>query len=253
MLQEQNTTKQEDETGDSKWGNLFIVGGVTVLLTVPLIVLDIVLSFIPGTGFTSGALAVTDWFKMFHDNAFLGLRNMGLFNIINSILSIPFFLALYGVFRKINRPIAMLALMTFAIGTAVYITKNPALSMLTLSGRYAAAVSEVEKSALVNTGQVLLGLAEDFTPGSFIGFILNEAAALIMAVLMYQGGRFSRLTAWLGFLGTGLMIIYTICATFVPGSFDVFMGIAIVSGLMLLAWYILSGLRLIQMGRMKDM
>lgn len=249
-----NTNRNTKEmTEEAKWQPIYIFGGIAVLLTVPLIVLDIALSFIPGTGFTSAALSATDWFEMFHNNAFLGLRNLGLFNIINSILSIPFFLALYGVFRRVNRPYAALALITFAIGAAVYITKNPALSMLTLSGRYAAASGEAEKTALVNTGQVLLGLAEDFTPGSFIGFILSEVAAMIMAALMFQGSRFTRLTAWLGFLGTGLMIIYTACATFLPGLFDALMGIAIVSGLMLLAWYILSGVRLIQMGQMKDM
>ena len=242
-----NITDIDNE--EKRWKSVYQLGGLAFLLTVPLIVLDITLSFIPGTGFTVGTFSVTDWFKMFQDNAFLGLRNMGLFNIIILILSIPFYLALYGVFRGVNRPFAALALVTFAIGAAVYITKNPALSMLTLSERYGAAASEVEKSALIATGQVLLGLAEDFTPGSFTGFILTEGAAIIMATLMFQGGRFSRLTAWLGVLGNVLMFIFTACATFMPAFFDVLMGIAIVSGLMLLGWNILSGLRLIRLGR----
>jgi hypothetical protein len=234
---------------DIRWKSIYQIGGVAILLTVPLIVLDIVLSFIPGVGIAPGMLSVTDWFDMFRSNAFLGLRNMGLFNIINLVLSIPFYLALYGVFRRLNRRFAALALVMFSIGAAVYITKNPALPMLTLSNKYAATTSEIQKSRLVNTGQVLIEMAEDFTPGAFIGFIFTEAAALIIAVIMLQGRIFSRVTAWLGLLGTGLMIIFTACATFIPGSFNTVMVIAIISGLMLLVWYVLVGMRLIQAGR----
>ncbi len=56
---------------------------------------------------------------------------------------------------------------------------------------------------------------------------------------MLRGRIFSRAAAYAGILGFSLLSIFTIWSTFVPVLFDVAMILALVGGLLSLAWYVL--------------
>jgi hypothetical protein len=85
------------ESAGSHWEDLYRFGGVAALITVLVALLDIILSFLPGErDVEPGKLSATEWFARFEDNRFLALRDLGLWNIINTILAVPLYLALYG-------------------------------------------------------------------------------------------------------------------------------------------------------------
>jgi hypothetical protein len=235
------------ETGDSSWKSLYKVGATAALISVLIGLLDIFMSFLPSGLDASGTLTVIDWFRLFQDNWFLGLRNLGLFNVISTLLAVPTFLALYAVHRRVNPAYAALAVTLICIGAAVYTANNGSLSMLALSNQYAAATGEPEQTLLVAAGQAVLAEAEDFTPGTFVAFLIPSAAAITMAAVLLRGRIFNQWAAWAEILGGIFLLLFTISATFMPSTFNVVMILAMLGGLLSMAYNIMVARRLFQL------
>jgi hypothetical protein len=98
----------------------------------------------------------------------MGLRNLGLINMIATTLSIPIFFALYTAHRKADKVYGTLALIIFIIGATVYLANNTAFPMLSLSGKYADATTDAQRTLFVAAGEAMLAQAESHTPGSFL-------------------------------------------------------------------------------------
>jgi uncharacterized membrane protein len=84
-----------------------------------------------------------------------------------------------------------------------------------------------------------------------MGYLFTNVAAIMMGVVMLRSKIFSRLTAWAGILGFGLLLIFNTCAAFAPAIFDVAMIFAGIGGLLFMAEYILIARRLFQLGRLE--
>ncbi len=238
----------QSEFNQPTWSSLYRAAGVCALVTVVFMLLDIALSF-TSENFSVGTVSATEWFAQFQNNWLMGLRNLGFFNVINTTLTIPLYLAIYALHRKTNPAYATLAFALFLFSAAVYVSGNPALSMLSLSERYAAATSEAQRSLLASAGGIIMAANEDFTPGTFLGFFLTSASSVLMMAVMLSGRVFSRSLSLAGLLGWSFLLTYTIVATFIPAAFQLVMPLAILGGLLMVAWTILVGLRLIRIGR----
>lgn len=237
-------------TADSSWKSLYKVGGTAALITLLVTLLDIIISFLLGESEAGpGTRTIIDWFILFQDNWFLGLRDLGLLNIINTALAVPLFLALYAAHRRVNKSYAALAAILSFIGTAIYIANNKAFPMFTLSGQYAAAMTESQKSLIIAAGKAMLAQGEDLTAGTFMGFFFPSVAGIVMAMVMLRSRIFGKLTVLAGILGFGLLLIFVICVAFVPAIFDVAMIFAMGGGLLSMVWNILIARRLFQLGR----
>jgi hypothetical protein len=238
------------ENAASGWESLYKLGGAAALALILVSLLDLALTFLPaGATPDPGQGSVIDWFRLIQDNWFLGLRGLGLWNIITSVSAVLVFLALYGAHRRVYQADAALAVLLLCIGATIYITNNTALPMLTLSEKYSLATSEAQKSQLVAAGQVLLAQAEDFTPGSFVGFFITEVAEILMALLMLRSGLFGKSTAWVGLLGFVLLLVFTIWSTFIPVFYAAALLVAALGGLLSMIWFLLVARRLFQLGR----
>jgi len=87
----------ETEMADSGWKGFYRVGGTTALITLVIPLAEIVIGFLPGVARASqGTVTVTDWFTLFQNNWFLGLRNLGLLNIVGAALMAPTIVAIYS-------------------------------------------------------------------------------------------------------------------------------------------------------------
>jgi hypothetical protein len=230
------------ESADPRWKHVYMLGGVAALITVLVALLDIVLSLLPGR------LSATDWFARFQESRFLALRDLGLWNIVNTTLAVPVYLALYGAHRRASQAFAALAAILSFIGAAVYTANNKALPMLALSDRYAAASTDGERARLAATGQAMLAQGEDFPPGSFMGFFLTEVAGIVMGITTLRSRVFGRSTAWAGIAGSSLLLAFTVCATFVPAAYRRVMVLAMGGGILSMAWNILTARRLLIAG-----
>lgn len=237
------------DNGDSSWKSLYKIAGATVLIAVLLMLLDIITTIISKETIKFGTFTAIDWFTIFHNNWFSGLRNLGLLNVMEMTLTVPMFFALYAAHRHVNKTYAALAMILSLAGMAIYISNNAAVPMLVLSGKYAAAATDAQRSLLAAAGEAILARGEDFTPGAFMGFFLGEIATLTISFVMLRGRIFSKVTAYTGIFGVALLTAYTICATFIPALQGVAMIFAMIGGPLSMVWSILIARRLFQLGR----
>jgi hypothetical protein len=227
---------------------VYKLGGVAALSAVLVAVLEILITFLPGGNVPQET--VLDWFRLFQNNWFLGLRNLGLLNIILNALAILTFFALYAVHRKdAQRPYAALAMIISFLGIGIFYSTNRAFPMLALSNRYAVATSEAQRATLEAAGQAMLSVGQSHTPGTFLGFFLSEVAGTMMSIVMLRSGIFSKVSAYAGILGFGVLLVFEIFSSFISGLNVVAMMLAIVGGLLSMVWYILIARRLFQLGR----
>lgn len=235
------------ELENSKWAGIYKIGGAAALGAVLVGLLEILITFLPGGNTVQET--VLDWFSLFQESWFLGLRNLGLLNIILDSLAILTFFALYAAHRQnAYRPYAALAMIVAMIGIGVFFATNRAFPMLALSHQYQAASTDVQRMVLEAAGQSMLAVGQSHTPGTFLGFILLETAAVMMSAVMLRSKVFSRPTAYAGLLGFGLLLLFEIFSAFIAGLSSVALILAMLGGLMSLAWYVLIARRLFQLG-----
>ena len=235
------------EATNPAWRSLYRVGGMAALGTVLVGLVEIGITFLPG-GNTSYK-TVFDWFTLFQNNWFMGLRNLGLLNILFYALDIPIFFALYGAHRKTSQTLAALAMIVSFIGVAVFYASNRAFAMLDISNQYALATTEAQKAIFAAAGQAMLAVGQSHTPGTFIAFFLSEVASLLISVVMLRGRLFSKANAYVGFIGFTFMVIFEISTSFVPALHGMTIILAMLGGILSLVWEILVARKLFQLAK----
>ena len=244
-----NVTGAALDSAESRWKSLYRLAAATISISVLLMVLDIVSTVVCKETVAFGTFGAADWFGIFQNSWFSGLRNLGLLNVFELVLSVPMLLAVYVTFRDTHKAVVTFAVTLSLIGVAVYIANNAAIPMFVLQGKYAAAATDAQRSLLASTGEAILARGEDFTPGAFTGFILGEISSLIIAFVMLRGKAFGKITACIGIAGIGALSVYTICATFIPAVSSTAMIIAMIGGPLSTVWYILIARRFFKLAK----
>jgi hypothetical protein len=235
-----NTTKT-----NSNWNTIYQLGAAAAIGAVLVGIIEILITFLPGGN--SAQETVLDWFQLFQDYPFMGLRNLGLLNIFLNILAIFTYLALYGAHRKTAyKPLAALAAIISYLGIAVFFATNRAFAMLDLSVQYAAATSEIQRSVLEAAGQALLSVGASHSPGTFLAFFLVESAGVLISYVMLRGEVFPKAAAYAGMLGFSILLLFEFLASFFSGLSQAAMLLSMVGGLLSMVWYILIARRLFQ-------
>jgi len=233
-------------TAESGWKSLYKIGGVTALISVVVVLAEIAITFLPGVASASQkTVTIIDWFTLFQNNWLLGLRNLGLLNLIGAALLAPTFLAIYSVLRRDNEAYGALGAILFFLGMAVYLAGSRAFPMLSLSGQYASATTDAQRSLLIAAGQTMLAEGQ-----SRAGIPLIEFASLVISVIMLRGKVFGKATAYTGILGNVLLMVVEAVLTFIRTLPNLWMVIASGGGLLVMTWYLLVGRRLLQLGRL---
>jgi hypothetical protein len=233
---------------ETNWNGIYKIGAAAALGAVLVGITEILITFLPGGNTTQET--VKDWFVLFQQNWFLGLRNLGLLNIILNTLGIFTFFALYGAHRKTSgKPYATLAMIIAFIGIAVFYATNRAFAMLSLSSQYANTISDSQRAIFESAGASMLAVGESHTPGTFLGFILIEIAAILMSIVMLRENIFSKYTAWSGILGFIILLIIEVSSSFISGLTDQLMILAILGGILSMLWYVLIARRLFQLAK----
>ncbi len=249
MAQIIETRAARINTGESNPKNLCKLAAVATSISVCLMLLDIVVSFLFKETIAFGSFDATNWFAIFRNNWFSGLRNLGILNVMEMILAIPMLFAVYVTHRNVSKTLVSFAVILSLVGTAIYISNNAAVPMFVLGKKYAAAVSDVQRSLLAAAGEAILARGEDFTPGAFIGFILSEIATLAITFVMLRGKIFKKATALIGMLGVTLLSAFTCLATFFPASQNLTMVFGMAGGTLSMVWSILVAVKLFRLGK----
>lgn len=179
----------------------------------------------------------------------MGLRNLGMVNVIATTFSVPMFFALYVVHRKSDPVYATLALIISLMGATMYIAGNNAFAMWVLSNKYAVATTDLQQSQLLAAGEALLAQAESHTPGTFVYFLYTEFASVSISIVMLRGKIFGKLNAYAGILGFCFLFVFEVISSFYPAWFRIGMIFVAFGGLMSVGWYFLIGRRLLQLAK----
>lgn len=242
----------ETERTGKQWKSLYLLGGIVTLFVILASILDIVISMLLGGDPSSIPQTAVGRFAQFQSNPMLGLYYLDLLNMTTSIFMIPAFFALYAAHRKVNKVYSALAVILSFVGTAVFITNNAALPMLSLSGKYALATTDAQKNLLAAAGEAMLARGSHGSPGAFLGFLLPIVATLIMSLVMLKGGVFGKINACFGIAGSALFILYFIFTAFIPNSENVAMVIATPGGLLSIIWMIMFAIRFFKLRYLEE-
>lgn len=242
---------------DSDWKSLYKIGGLAALVAAVVFRRNLAAEIGLFTGGQAPA-TVGDWFAMLNSRPLLGLAYLNLFDVVNYVLVGLMFLALYVALRRTNRGYTTLATALGFLGIGVYLATNTALSMLSLSGQYAAATTETQRAALLGAGDALLALGRFTAPGShpgsggYVSLLLVALAGLIASAVMIRSERFNRVTAYVGILAGTLDLAYCVAFAFVPAIDRETLALLFIpaAGLLWVIWHILVGWRLCQLGRL---
>jgi hypothetical protein len=238
----------KSEHNHSKWKTIYRIGAVAAFGAVLVGIIEILITFLPGGNTTQET--VIDWFLLFQQNSFMGLRNLGLLNIFLNTLGIFTYFALYAAHRKeANKPYAVLAMIISFLGIGVFYATNRAFAMLALSNQYAAASSDAQRTVIEAAGQSMLSVGQSHTPGTFLAFFLSEVAGIVISIVMLRSKIFREVAAYAGILGFGILLVFEFFSSFVSGLSNMTMLLAMFGGLLSMIWYILIALKLFHLGQ----
>ncbi len=224
---------------DEKLKNIYMAGAVASVVVICLTLLDVVIGSITGGDLSGVPQLAVDKFAQLQENKLLGLYNLDFLNFIVSLIMIPAFIALYFALREEERYFSMLALIIFSIGTTVFIANNAALPMLDLSNKYNAATTEDQSAFFAAAGEALIAKGTHGTPGVFPGFVLITLSEILVSYIMLKTKVFSKVTAYFGFAGTTLLLVYLVLITFAPATKSFAMIIVAPGGILSIVWMIM--------------
>jgi hypothetical protein len=221
------------------WQTLHRIGGVAALAVLVLIPIQMVVFFI-----WPPPSSVIGWFTLFQDNALVGLLDMDLLLIVDYLLLIGVFSALWASLRRANESLVAIALILQLVATASYLASTVAFEMLTLSNQYATATTDAQRSLFLAAGQAMLvtwqGTAFD------VSYVLSALAVLIVSAVMLRSQHhlFSKVTGYAG-LSAGILMLVPPTAGMIGVVFS------LLSLVPLVIWLALIARRLLRLGTLE--
>lgn len=228
----------------TNWKGLYHVGGAAALLAAGLEIVAALIGVISSYTLGPPPSTVIGFFTLLQDNRFLGLVDLGLFDIAALTLLIPMVLAVYIAQRRASPSGMTIATALYFVGIGVYLATETAFSLLSLSEQYAAAKTDAERALLEASGQAMLAEQVGAGTGTYMAFVLVGVASLIIAIVMLRSNTFGKLTASVGILANGILLAYYVGVAFATTRLALGALLFWVSSLLSLIWFILIGRRL---------
>lgn len=237
---------------DRKWYGIYKIGGISALLAAVLFRRNIGSEFLLlrnsgvfNFGPTAHPETALDWFNLIHNNRFVALILLNMFDIVNYALVGIIFLSLYGVLKNIDKSKMVFSLSLCFVGITTYFSSNQTFSLLPLSDQYFSASTEQQRIMTLAAGQAILAINNPNTFSQGTGILLSLLfvflSGLIISSVMLRSNIFNKTTGIIGLVAnvTGLFYFIVLIVarniSFVPIS---------LSAPFLLIWYILIFLKL---------
>jgi hypothetical protein len=231
------------------WKSLYRVGGAAALIAAALEIAAALIGVI--SSYTSGPppTTVIGWYTLLQHNRFLGLVDLGFFDIATIALLVPMVLAVYIALRRASASFMAIATTLYFVGIAVYLATETAFSLLSLSDQYATATTGAQRSLIEAAGQAMLADQVGVGTGTYMAFFLMGVAGLIISTVMLRSAIFSKVTASVGILAYVIILAYYIGLVFVSIPLAIGVLLFSASGLLSLLWFILIGRRLLMLAQ----
>ena len=234
QVQATKMVKFMTENDSSSWKSLYKMGGFAALLSLVFLPIQISVYLINPPPDT-----VLGWFNLFNEKPLIGLLDLDLLLVVDQVLVMLIFLALYIVLRQTSKSLILIGLVFGLVTTVLLIGSNPAIAMHTLSNQYFSTVNETVRMMTLAAGQAMI---TNWTGSAFhTSYILGSIAAIVISVAMLHNRSFSKAAAYLGIVSNGIAF-----GLYIP---VIGVYVSIFSVVILWFWYLLIALDLIKLGK----
>ncbi|MGB7604119.1 MAG: DUF4386 family protein [Lutisporaceae bacterium] len=169
---------------------------LAMLILIPLQIIIYVITPPPDT--------VKGFFEIYQQNPFLGLLSLDFLYLINNMILVIIYLALFILLYQEKPVTVLLALILGLIGIACYYPSNPAFEMLTLSNQYFQALPE-QQTIYLSAGEALMA---GYTGTSFnVYYVLSTICLLLFSYALIKSPKFRKPVGLWGLASGFFMII----------------------------------------------
>ena len=221
--------------------SLYRIGGAAPLVTLTIYLSQLLIIIVSGVTYPT---TPESWFALFQQNPLLGLIFLNAFDVFSIAILGLMFLALYVALRCTNPSYMAVATFFAFLGVAVFVSARAEMvtATLSLSNQFAIATTEAERSQILAAGHAVMALSRA-TPET-LGFFFITIASLIISTVILQSSTFSKMIAYLGILGSIIVLANDISIVIAPSIATILMPL---SGLVWLVWWILVGQKLLRL------
>jgi hypothetical protein len=245
---------------DSSGRALYRIGGAAALIAVVIFRRNFGTELVQFRGFgiiggvpEAWPQGAVEWFALLQSNRFVGLVLFDLVDLVNYALVGLMLLALYGALQQSRKSAMAIATACGLAGVTVHMASNQVFSMLALSGRYAAATTDVQRATFAAAGEALLAMHNPGTiyqgTGIYCGLFLVTLAGLILSVVMLWSEVFGRATAVIGLLANGIGLCHFVALAFASAVPWLPWFPIPISAPFRVTWYVLIARKLFQLAR----
>lgn len=174
--------------------SIFKYGSIAAILSAVSILFAIIAYFIwPYKGNTS---SIEDILTVLQTDRIGGLIALDVSMLIIGPVTMLMFVALYIALRRVNEPVALVALIMNMMAIVLVIVCRPLVELAMLSDQFALATDSVEKSRILAAGELLRLQLDGAAWATQTAFFM--IAGLINNTLMLRTIYFKKRTAWTG-------------------------------------------------------
>jgi hypothetical protein len=225
------------------WRPMCTMGGVAAVLMLVAAMTTMAVVLTLGGEPTTPA----EYFELLAKNRLVGLLRMDLASLVTVGLYYLLFFGLYASLRDRQGPLATLSTAMGFAGVTLWFANHSAMSMVTLSDRFARAATSAERERLTAAAEAVLASDVWHSTGTAVGGLLLMSAGILVSVAMLHSGRFGRVAGYSGILANGFDLLHIVINIATGGNRgDILMAVA---GPCYLVWFVLLGYRLLALGR----
>jgi hypothetical protein len=216
------------------WRGLCRAGGIAAFLLLAYSLATMVQLLVLGGPPTTAAEA----FRLLQSNRLLGLLRLDLPTVLAVPLYYLLFCGLLISLWRTGRALAAFSTLLAFVGVTLFLAAPAALSMLSLSEKYAAATTDAARSQFLAAGEALLAADIWHGTAAMLGGILLQVGAVLICVVMLRSTVFGKFTAWLGILMHAADLGHILFGLFLPTAGFALMAVA---GPFYPVWFFLVG------------
>lgn len=185
---------------DMRWHGLYLAASWSARGMFALIIIQIAVYSIwqpPADAAGMLSLMETDWL--------LGLLSMDLLYLVDCVLLIVIYLALYVAIRKHGESAMLVATVLGCVGIAAYFSSNPAFEMLYLGQALRDGPPPAERQLMMAAGRSFI---ETYRGTAFnVYYVLNTLYLFLVTPVVRRSGLFDRVVVMTGFAAAILMLL----------------------------------------------
>lgn len=186
------------KTIETKWKDLYKIGGISFILTTALVLFAIIAYFI--WPYSPNEKSTVEILSILAKDKIGGLISLDLIMLITLIIYIFPILALYASLKTVNESYALIALTFGLLAIATVITSRPLVEMSLISDKFNDATSEIVKNRYLSSAESFR-LMFDGTAWVLQTFFLL-ISGLISSTLMLKSEMFNNKIAWIGIISS---------------------------------------------------